>query len=49
MGVGAAILICALAVALLLLAERRESQRGKWLVKPGLYLPRVTGPEVLIA
>ena len=34
MGVGAAIMVCALAVALLLLAERRESQRGKWLAKP---------------
>lgn len=34
MGPGAWILICAIAVAGLLAAERRNSQRGKWLAKP---------------
>jgi uncharacterized membrane protein YhhN len=34
LGTGVSILVCALAVAALLLAERRESQRGKWLAKP---------------
>lgn len=31
---GAAIIVCALAVAALLVAERRESQAGKWCAKP---------------
>lgn len=34
MGPGPSILICAIAVAGLLAAERRNSQRGKWLTKP---------------
>ena len=34
MGPGPWILLCALAVAALLVAERRHSQRGKWLAKP---------------
>lgn len=34
MGPGPLILICAIAVAGLLAAERRHSQRGKWLAKP---------------
>jgi uncharacterized membrane protein YhhN len=34
MGPGPYILICTLAVAALLAAERRGSQRGKWLAKP---------------
>ena len=34
MGPGPWILLCALAVAALLVAERRRSQRGKWLAKP---------------
>ena len=34
MGPGVLILICAVAVAGLLVAERRNSQRGKWLTKP---------------
>lgn len=34
MGPGALILICAIAVVALLAAERRNSQRGKWLAKP---------------
>jgi uncharacterized membrane protein YhhN len=33
-GTGAWILFCALAVVALLVAERRRSQRGKWLAKP---------------
>lgn len=34
MGPGPWILLCALAVAGLLVAERRRSQRGKWIAKP---------------
>ena len=34
MAAGISILICAIAVAGLLVAERRNSQRGKWLTKP---------------
>ena len=34
MGPGAWILLCTLAVAGLLVAERRRSQRGKWIAKP---------------
>ena len=34
MGPGPSILLCTLAVAALLVAERRGSQRGKWLAKP---------------
>lgn len=34
LGPGPLILLCALAVAALLAAERRHSQRGKWLAKP---------------